>query len=382
MSTGIEPSTSDEVATILQRLAELTPLFAANAEATETLREPVLENIEALEESGFFRLCWPKRFGGLEPSMVDQNRATAHVARGCPSTSWVASIYIGVTWFVGCCDDRFQDEFFASADVPRATAVAAPSGRARRVGGGLVVNGTWAFNTGNAHAQWAFLALLVEEEDGSLSPMFAAIPSADIEPHDDWHAFGMAGSGSNSVTVTDAFVPEHRLCGLQRALTCDYRSEREAANPYFNVPFVPRFITSSIGTPLGIAEGAYDAFMKRLPGRAITYSAYPSQAEAPITHHQVAEAAMKIESVRHHGDVACRMLDDWVAQERGIKDRFKARAHIGYGTRLAEEAVRILYQASGASAIQHRPWSGSSPRRPSCSSRPPEAEIHEHRARA
>ena len=47
-------------------------------------------------------------------------------------------------------------------------------------------------------------------------------------------------------------------------------------------------IGNAAGAPVGIARGAYEAFLGRLPGRRITYTDYPSQAEAPVTHMQIA----------------------------------------------------------------------------------------------
>ena len=54
------------------------------------------------------------------------------------------------------------------------------------------------------------------------------------------------------------------------------------------------------GTPVGTARGAMDAFLERLPGRGITYTNYTNKAEAPVTHLQLAEASMKIDSSDAH----------------------------------------------------------------------------------
>ena len=48
---------------------------------------------------------------------------------------------------------------------------------------------------------------------------------------------------------------------------------------------------------LGMARGAMDCFMQTLPTRgAITYTAWPKAAEAPLLHHQLAKAQFKLEA--------------------------------------------------------------------------------------
>ena len=47
----------------------------------------------------------------------------------------------------------------------------------------------------------------------------------------------------------------------------------------------------SLGTRVGIARSAMEAFLERLPGRAITYSQYTDQSAAPITHIELARAS-------------------------------------------------------------------------------------------
>jgi len=40
------------------------------------------------------------------------------------------------------------------------------------------------------------------------------LPKGDYKVIDDWFVFGLRGTGSKGVVVEDAFVPNHRICGL------------------------------------------------------------------------------------------------------------------------------------------------------------------------
>jgi 3-hydroxy-9,10-secoandrosta-1,3,5(10)-triene-9,17-dione monooxygenase len=162
----------------------------------------------------------------------------------------------------------------------------------------------------------------------------------------------MAGTGSNTVVGENVFVPEHRVLPVARQVSMDLPTERNAGNPYFHKPVVSWLIAQAAGTPVGIARGAFDAFMARLPGRGITYTTYTEQAAAPVTHLQLGEAAMKIESADAHGRRSNELVEQMTAGSVTMEQRARVRAHVAYATRLAREAVMILFEASGATAIQ------------------------------
>src|SRR5207247_1987572 len=77
-------------------------------------------------------------------------------------------------------------------------------------------------------------------------------------------------------------------------------SKQNADSPIYRAPLLPVAAASAVGPLVGMAKGAMDAFVKRLPDRKITYTSYDSQREAPITHLQIADAAMKIDEAEFH----------------------------------------------------------------------------------
>jgi alkylation response protein AidB-like acyl-CoA dehydrogenase len=324
------------------------PVLAANAAKTEELRRAAPESIEALTDAGVFRMTVGKHHGGYESDLLAQYEVLSAIASACPSTGWVTTILTAMLWNVGMFPDEAQDEVFADSRV-RIASVFAPGGQATRTDGGVRVSGRWPFNTGCHHSQWAILTGLLDEGAGP-APVSLLIPYADLTILDDWNATGMAGTGSNTTVADDVFVPEHRILPIERQMTLDIASERNAANPYFHKPLVSFLIGQAAGAPVGIARGAFDAFMQRLPGRGITYTSYTDQSAAPVTHLEVAEAAMKIESAHHHARRASELVDDDAGMT--LEERARVRAHVGYASRLAREAVSVLYEASGASAIQ------------------------------
>jgi alkylation response protein AidB-like acyl-CoA dehydrogenase len=336
---------------LLERTRALLPLLAGNAARTEKGRRVADENISALSDAGVFRMTVSRRFGGYESTLDTQYDVLAAIASACPSTGWVATILTAMLWNAGMFPDEAQDEVFASSDV-RVASVFAAGGTAEPVDGGLRVSGRWPFNTGAHHAHWAILTALVTADGAPPAPASVLIPYGELTILDDWNPTGLAGTGSNTTVAEDVFVPAHRVLPLAAQLTLQLPSERNRDAPYWLIPTVPWLIAQAAAAPVGIARGALDAFMARLPGRAITYTDYASQAEAPVTHLQVAEAIMKIDSADAHGRHAIGLLTRHAGGEFTVETRARIRAHAAYATLMAREAVDILYQASGASAIQ------------------------------
>ena len=336
---------------MLERTRSVLPLLRENAPRCEQARRVVDENIEALTDAGVFRMTVGRHFGGYESSVPTQFDVLAEIASACPSTSWVATILTAMLWNAGMFPDEAQEEVFADPRV-RVASVFAPGGQARGVDGGVVVSGRWPFNTGCQNAQWAILTAIVSGDSGEPAPASLLIPYSELVILDDWDATGMAGTGSNTTVADEVFVPAHRILPLAAAMGLDLPSVRNRDSAYWNMSLVAFLIAQASGTPVGLAWGALDAFMARLPGRGITYTDYADQSAAPVTHLQVGEAAMKIFSAEAHAREAVDLVARTPGREAPVELRARIRAHSGFATQLAREAVDILYSASGASAIQ------------------------------
>jgi alkylation response protein AidB-like acyl-CoA dehydrogenase len=324
----------------------LIPLLRKHAASAEKARRVFQESVDALSSAGIFKMTAPKAYGGVEADFRTQCDVLAEIARGCPSTSWVATIYSAMSWLVGVFPDEAQQEIFATRD-PRISGVFSPTGTAAAKDGGFVVNGRWPFNTGCHGAQWTVLNVLVGE-----MPTCMIARSADLKILDDWYATGMSATGSNTVVAENVFVPAYRAQPLPAMLDAHYPARHNASNVYFNYPLAAVLTVNAGGTPIGTARGAMDAFLERLPGRGITYTNYTNKSEAPVTHLQLAEASLKIDSSEAHVRLATALLDGSRDGSMTMQERVKARAHIAYSTGLAREATDILFYASGASSIQ------------------------------
>jgi alkylation response protein AidB-like acyl-CoA dehydrogenase len=124
-------------------------------------------------------------------------------------------------------------------------------------------------------------------------------------------------------------------------------------DPYYQAAFLPFFFATFVGTPLGVAEGALDLFAERIQRRGITYTPYLKQADAALTHFQMAEARMKLDEARFHADRLTAMAETGAA-DLDVVTRARCRADMGWEIRLCREVTDIVQSASGAQAIHRR----------------------------
>jgi alkylation response protein AidB-like acyl-CoA dehydrogenase len=101
---------------------------------------------------------------------------------------------------------------------------------------------------------------------------------------------------------------------------------------------------------LGMARGAMDCFMHTLPMRgAITYTAWPKAAEAPLLHHQLAKAQYDLEAAEMFTSRLCALYRGVLHRPPTMMERAQARAYIGHIASLSRACVNQLFEASSAS---------------------------------
>ncbi|OKK14337.1 acyl-CoA dehydrogenase [Streptomyces sp. CB00455] len=338
---------------LVRRASELVPVLQKNSDWSEDNRRIHDDSIEALADAGIFRMRAPARFGGYESDTRTLVEVAAELGRADGSTGWTASVYWIPTWMAGLFPDHVQDEVFATPDV-RVCGTLSPSAMAVPADGGIVVNGKWGFISGALHAQWQVIVAVQIAPDSEPMPIMALVPVSDLQIIDDWHTAGLKGTGSVSTLAENVFVPADRVLPLGAIVQGQGgASQANADVAMYRAPLLPVASASSVGAVLGMARAAKDAFLARLPERKITYTNYASQAEAPLTHLQVADATLKIDQAEFHAFRLADLVDgkNATGAQWTLEERVRARADMGAVCRLAKEAVDIFATASGGSSI-------------------------------
>ncbi|GAA2683288.1 MULTISPECIES: acyl-CoA dehydrogenase family protein [Actinosynnema] len=336
---------------VLDAVRQLVPVLRENGKEAEQRRWIPDENVDLLDKAGVFAMAVPKRFGGLDLPVAEQIAVLTEIARGCGSTSWTAVAWVSSAWMVTLYPDRAQEELFANGSV-RVSGGFTPTGRATPVDGGYTLNGSWRFNTGCRGADWDLLAAAIELPDGSEGEVFALVPMSDLTIADDWHVSGASGTGSSTTTATDVFVPAHRVVTAEEALVegAEGRTPTAHGRAYSLISYV---VAESVAAYVGMAKGALEVFLERLPGRGLAYTSWTDQREHPLTQHKVALAANKIAAAEALSAAYVELLQRRAdaGEQPTTEEKAAVRGQAGTAILLAKEAVELLQTIAGASAL-------------------------------
>ncbi|MCM2389902.1 acyl-CoA dehydrogenase family protein [Streptomyces albipurpureus] len=339
---------------LVDRLRELRPLIRSHAARAEQQRRVTGEVVEALTGAGTLRMNVPRHYGGYQTSLRTQVDALSEVSAACGSAGYLAVIQAGTAFIAALFPDEAQDEIFTSPDA-RVGGTLIPSSKAVPAADGYVVSGNSPFATGCQDADWHLLTALADTGEGPPEVLWLAIPMADLQVLDDWDVTGLAGSGSNTVVAQNVHVPAHRVLPVGPLLEGAFPSQRNSTDPFYRMPVMLLFCAWTAANALGLAQAALTEFGQRIHQRGITYTFYERQHEAPVTHLQFAEAAMKVSSAELLTADFVELIEFKAAsgEPYTTQERARIRAQCGYLARLCKEAVDLIGSASGASSL-HR----------------------------
>src|SRR5215207_11214183 len=141
-STMFDAST--QAVAILSALAEVD----AEAESSRSLSD---RGVALLHGSGLSRMMARAAYGGYELSPRALVEAIRIVAHGSVAASWVQMVCGAHTFIVGRFPRACQDEVFVVDPGRLVPGVPSSQGTCRRIDGGWLLNGRWAFCSGVDH---------------------------------------------------------------------------------------------------------------------------------------------------------------------------------------------------------------------------------------
>jgi 3-hydroxy-9,10-secoandrosta-1,3,5(10)-triene-9,17-dione monooxygenase len=169
---------------------------------------------DEFRKAGFYRITIPRMFGGYEFDLPTYFKTMLEVARGDPGVGWCLALGSSHGYLIAShWSERAQRELFGPDGHFAAAHRALPGGTATPVDGGYRISGRWNYCSGIPHATHFVCTAKLPEEAGS-PPKFLAvvIPKGQFRILPDWggdQTPGMQASGSNSVEVTDVWIPDY-----------------------------------------------------------------------------------------------------------------------------------------------------------------------------
>jgi 3-hydroxy-9,10-secoandrosta-1,3,5(10)-triene-9,17-dione monooxygenase len=259
------------------------------------------QTIQAFQDAGFFRILQPKRWGGYELHPNDFYDVQMILAEGCMSSAWVLGVIAIHNWQMALFDDRAAQDVWGEDDSVLISSSYMPVGKVTRVDGGLLLSGEWAFSSGCDHCDWVFLGAIVPplpgQEDQPPQMRTFLLPRKDYDIVDDWYVMGLKGTGSKTVVVKDALVPEYRTHKALDGFLCQNPGNAVNQAALFRMPFGQVFVRAVSTSAIGALQGAIDHFKSTVATR-VGKSDGKSAGEDPFAQQAVAEAGAIVDELK------------------------------------------------------------------------------------
>ncbi|GAA0547246.1 MULTISPECIES: acyl-CoA dehydrogenase family protein [Actinomadura] len=269
---------------LVARAEALIPALVEQQAQTEKRTFYAPEMHEEFQRAGFYRILVPRRYGGLEMGIDTFFRVSMALARGCPSTGWMFCLAAAHAIPVATLfPEPAQRELFASGEF-FCPGTVVPSGTPERTAGGWVVDGTWGYCSGAPYATH-FLGhtLVVREGRDEPEPMLFVVPRDRWHRLDDWgDSLGLRGSGSHSITMEGAFIPDHYTLPTHHGMVTVTEGTPGLdlhRNPMYGSGQLSFMVFESAVVAVGMARGALDAYDELMRTRTTLFPPIVGRAE-------------------------------------------------------------------------------------------------------
>jgi len=337
---------------LLDVARSLEPLIREHAQALEEGRIPP-PLVEALYDAGVFKAMLPREVGGLEVEPVEWLTMIEELARLNASVGWLAFIQsgVGLTFLDPERFERFRVR--GGGRLTLAMNLGRMAGKAVKVEGGYRISGRWPFASGSPFATWLGGMSVVCDSGGTPVPdasgqpqrLLAIWPADQARLLDTWDGLGLRGTGSGDFEISDLFVPDEQVNpGFYSAPAYD--------RALFRIKEMPE--VGHGAHALGIASAALESFvdavnMKPLPGSTRHMAMGHMQA------HQIAfaraDVAIRAARALLHETVRAAYADARVHPELALELRVRLREANIFTVRSAKEAVGLIFEMAGSSAV-------------------------------
>jgi alkylation response protein AidB-like acyl-CoA dehydrogenase len=349
-SIAVTPAVLKTKEEAIERARALWPRIRARAKQVDSDRYVPEETIRELNEAGLFGVVMPRALGGSELGFETLVKATVEIASACGSSGWVYGVLAGHSWLINLFPIEAQREIYQNPAALISTLFRF-SGQVTAVPGGYrLTGGEGRFCSGIDHADWVIIGNQVVRDGEKPEPRFFVIPRSSItEIVDDWYVAGMRGTGSKTIRVAEAFIPEHHSVSAAE-MAAGSAGARFHGAPIYRMSWRGIAPYSLIGVPIGVARAAVASFAESLQKPMANFT--PQQiAEQSTTFARLATAAADVDASLATVLENARRLDD-AKDPADITDEQYARVprDWSYAAQRSRNAVTSLFEAAGGGA--------------------------------
>jgi indole-3-acetate monooxygenase len=356
MQNPVSPPKTGALASPQERARAVQAVLDNDGPEMDRRRELTQEVVDALAGQDLLRMLLPKSMGGQEVHLVDYCKANEALAWADASTAWfVNQSNVSMATSAASMPHDAAAKMFEGPYAGLAWGARHDKSKAIRVDGGYRLSGTWSFASGGRHTRMLGAHSAVQNPDGTPHIRYGrpddrsfVFLRSQAKIIDDWHVLGLRGTGSDSYSVEDLFVPD------AHAPARDVEEERREKGPLYPIGSTLLYASGFCSVTIGIARRMLDTYVTVAKGRHSRASP-TAMANNQAIHREMAILEARLSATRAFLHEAVGQVFD--ASARGTLDvdlRVRLRLATTWGMNEATDVSIACYRGAGTMAISEK----------------------------
>ncbi|WP_428674276.1 acyl-CoA dehydrogenase family protein [Reyranella sp.] len=337
------------------RARALQPLLDAHGPEMDRRREVTPEVVEALVRADMLRLLLPRSLGGQEIHLVEYAKTIEALGYADASVGWfINQSNVSSSTSAAAMPAETARSMWGAPNMGLAWGARHSRSTAIKVDGGYRLTGTWSFASGGRHTTWLGAHSATQNPDGTPLMRYGkpddrsfVFRRSEAKIVDDWQVLGLRGTGSDSYTVEDLFVPD------ERAPARDALQERREKGPLYVIGSTLLYATGFSSVTLGVARRLFDAYVELARGKHSRASPN-AMAINNAVQREVGQFEARLSAARAFiHEAALEAYEAAAAGKLTVDHRIKLRLATTHGMNEATDVSVGCYRAAGTTAIMN-----------------------------
>lgn len=327
------------------RVAAIAEVVSAASDEIEASRRLTPAVLQALHDNNLFRMLLPRRFGGDEVDPMTFSRTMRALAALDASTAWCVGQGNGCSMCAAYVDPAVAKTMWGD-DQTSVLAWGPGKAEVTEDDGGYRITGGWRFASGSRHASWLGCMTPMPGVTDRSQVRTMLVPADMVVMEDVWDTIGLRGTGTDSYTVEDLYVP------VEFSTRRDNPEDRREDGPLYKLTSSALYSIGFASTAMGVATAMLDEF------RDLATVKTPLRMSGNLRDNQVVQADYAVSRARvgaAHAFLLSECADVWDQIHRdgeaSMESRVRIRLATTFGIHEAKEAANFAYDLSGATAV-------------------------------
>jgi indole-3-acetate monooxygenase len=337
----------------VERAKGLQALIDEHGPEIDRRREVTPEVVQALVANDMLRLLLPRSLGGQEIGLLEFCKVNETIAWSDASVGWfVNQSNVSAGTSAASMPHDAALKMFHGPTEGLAWGAKHGNSRAIRVEGGYRLTGTWSFASGGRHTRLLGAHSAVQNPDGTPHMRYGRPDDrsfiflrSDAKITDDWYVLGLRGTGSDTYTVEDLFIPD------AHAPARDVPEERREPGPLYVIGSTLLYACGFCSVTIGLARRMLDLYIGLARGRQ-SRAASTVMAKNNAIQREVAILEARLSAARAFlHEAANAVYDAASANALDVDTRIRLRLATTWGMNEATEVSIACYRGAGTGAI-------------------------------